>query len=80
MDETTVFLIAQQVPWREATGLMENLENFIMSLNTMFGMELCLFLILHHTYYKRMDLQITGRTVMGLVDSSEIAAMFNLVD
>ena len=27
-----------------------------------------------------MDLQITGRTVMGQVDSSEIGAMFNFVD
>ena len=46
MDRTTVFLIAQQLPWRRATGSMEHLENLVTSLNTMFGMELCLFLFL----------------------------------
>ena len=43
MDETTVFLSARQVPWRQDTGIMKRLENFITSRNTMFGLELCLF-------------------------------------
>ena len=41
--EATVFLCTQQVPWRQDTGLMKRLENFITSRNIMFGLELCLF-------------------------------------
>ena len=43
MGEATVFLCTQQVPWRQDTGLMKRLDNFITSRNIMFGLELCLF-------------------------------------
>ena len=75
MDENTVVLSAKQVPWRQATGLMKHFKNLITSLTTTFRLELWLSLVLCQAYYKRIDLQITGRTVMGMVDSSKIAAM-----
>ena len=40
----------------------------------------CLFLVVRQAYYKHIDLQITGRTVMGMVDSRNISAMFKFVD
>uniref|UniRef100_A0A7S1N4S4 GS catalytic domain-containing protein n=1 Tax=Eutreptiella gymnastica TaxID=73025 RepID=A0A7S1N4S4_9EUGL len=65
IDEKTPLLRAQQALSKEGIRLMKLLGWDIKGLQANIGLEQEFFLVPREAYYKRPDLQLTGRTVLG---------------
>ena len=70
LDEKTMLHRSNQALSREGTRLLGHLGLNVDAVSASIGLEQEFFLVPREQYYRRLDLQMTGRTVMGLADNT----------
>jgi len=65
LDEKTPLLRAEQAMSKEGTRLLKNIGYNVKGIQSNIGLEQEFFLIPRDSFARRLDLQMTGRTVMG---------------